>query len=144
MTVGPKKRCCKDRRLAKGAFPGQLRCVPGYAFPLLSPAVRLGSSDQIIPAAACLARRRGAYWMKAEDFSRLERPRQPMPDFIIKALRRRGRLRAYRNRPAYQQNDSLAWINKAKRAETKDRRPAEMLEDLTRGDRYMGMPYNPK
>ncbi len=82
--------------------------------------------------------------MKAEDFSRLERPRQPMPDFIIKALRRRGLLRAYRNRPAYQQNDSLAWINRAKRAETKDRRLAEMLEDLTRGDRYMGMPYNPK
>jgi uncharacterized protein YdeI (YjbR/CyaY-like superfamily) len=67
-----------------------------------------------------------------------------MPDFILKALRKRGPLRAYRRRPAYQQNDYLAWIDRAKRAETKDRRLAEMLEDLTLGDRYMGIPYNPK
>lgn len=74
--------------------------------------------------------------------SRLKRPIQPMPDFVIKALRKQGLLRAYRSRPAYQQNDYLAWITRAKRQETKDRRLGQMLDDLTRGDRYMGMPYH--
>jgi hypothetical protein len=82
--------------------------------------------------------------MKPIEFSRLKRPRQPMPDFILKSLRKCGLLRVYKRRPAYQQDDYLAWIDRAKRSETKDWRLAEMLEDLTLGGRYMGMPYNPK
>jgi hypothetical protein len=78
--------------------------------------------------------------MKPIEFSRLKRPRQPMPNFILKALRKRGLLRAYRRRPAYRQNDYLAWIDRAKRAETIDRRLAEMLEDLTRGTDTWGCP----
>ena len=40
---------------------------------------------------------------------------------------------AYRGRPAYQQNDYLAWIARAKRPETKEKRLAQMLEELERG-----------
>lgn len=80
--------------------------------------------------------------MKAGDSSRLKRRRQPMRELVLKALRNQGLLRGYWSRPAYQQNDYLAWINRAKRPETKGRRLGQMLEDLTRGDRYMGMPYH--
>ena len=46
---------------------------------------------------------------------------------------------AYRSRPAYQQNDYLSWINRAKLEETRQRRLGQMLAELTRGDRYMKM-----
>ncbi len=47
----------------------------------------------------------------------------------------------YRARPPYQQNDYLGWINRAKRDETKQRRLAQMVDELRHGDRYMNMPY---
>ncbi len=73
--------------------------------------------------------------------SRAKRVPQPMPPFIRKVLEERNLLAAYRARPAYQQNDYLAWINRAKRKETKYKRLAQMLFELQRGDRYMNMPY---
>ncbi|MGB7537944.1 MAG: YdeI/OmpD-associated family protein [Anaerolineales bacterium] len=75
------------------------------------------------------------------DFSRLTRAIQKMPACVRQALTKAGLTAAYRARPAYQQNDYLSWINRAKRPETKQNRLAVMLEDLRRGDRYMGMPY---
>ncbi len=47
----------------------------------------------------------------------------------------------YRARPPYQQNDYLGWINRAKRDETKQRRLAQMVDELRHRDRYMNMPY---
>lgn len=74
-----------------------------------------------------------------KDFSRLKRPRQPMPAEVRQALVERGLLQAYRDRPAYQQNDYLGWINRAKRDETKAKRLAQMLDELERGGVYMNM-----
>ena len=50
---------------------------------------------------------------------------------------------AFRTRPAYQQNDYLGWINRAKRPETKERRLRQMLSELERGDVYMKMDWRP-
>ena len=37
---------------------------------------------------------------------------------------------AYRARPPYQQNDYIGWISRAKKDETKQKRLAQMLENL--------------
>ncbi len=82
--------------------------------------------------------------MSEPDFSKLTRPRYPMPDFVEEALLQRGLMDAYRARPAYQQNDYLGWIGRAKRPATVDKRLAQMLDELEAGDRYMKMAYHPK
>jgi uncharacterized protein YdeI (YjbR/CyaY-like superfamily) len=82
--------------------------------------------------------------MSASDFSNLARPIQPMPEIVKTALEKRGLMEAYRSRPAYQQNDYLGWINRAKRPETKQKRLEQMLDELARGDVYMKMDYRPK
>ena len=82
--------------------------------------------------------------MKAPDFSTLSRPVHTMPDFVMKALVERGLLEAYRSRPPYQQNDYVGWINRAKRPDTKQRRLAQMLDELERGGVYMKMRHTPK
>ena len=64
-----------------------------------------------------------------------------MPDFMEAALRERGLMEAYQARPPYQRNDYIIWITSAKREETRDKRLAQMLEELARGDRYMHMAY---
>lgn len=72
---------------------------------------------------------------------RLTRPIQPMPEDIARRLDA-ARLRdAYEARPPYQRNDYLGWIARAKRPETRDRRIAQMLEELAAGDRYMKMAW---
>ena len=73
--------------------------------------------------------------------STLKRPKQPMPAFVRTALTQRRLLAAYRARPAYQQNDYLRWIEQAVRQETKDKRLAQMLEELARGGVYMKMAH---
>jgi uncharacterized protein YdeI (YjbR/CyaY-like superfamily) len=67
-----------------------------------------------------------------------------MPAFIRKALTENGVMKAYRLRPAYQQNDYLGWITRAKLEPTRQRRLAQMLDELARGDRYMKMAYRPR
>ena len=67
-----------------------------------------------------------------------------MPAFIRKALVDAGLLDAYRERPPYQRNDYIGWITRAKRDETRQKRLTQMLEELTRGDRYMKMAYRGK
>jgi uncharacterized protein YdeI (YjbR/CyaY-like superfamily) len=76
------------------------------------------------------------------DFSRLTRAIQKMPADVRQALAKAKLTGAYRARPAYQQNDYLSWINRAKRPETKQKRLGVMIEDLRRGGRYMGMRYD--
>ena len=82
--------------------------------------------------------------MSEDKFRNLKRPRYPMPDFVRKALLERDLMDAYRARPAYQQNDYIGWITRAKRAETVQKRLAQMLEELERGDKYMKMDYRPR
>ncbi len=74
----------------------------------------------------------------------LKRPLNPMPEFVERALLERGLMEAYRQRPPYQRNDYLGWIDRAKREPTKRRRLAQMLDELEQGDRYMKMAWHPR
>lgn len=76
--------------------------------------------------------------------SRLRRPLQRMPAFVRRALEEQGLLPRYRERPAYQRNDYLAWIGGAKRSETRQKRLAQMLTELAGGSRYMNMAWRPR
>lgn len=73
----------------------------------------------------------------------LKRPREPMPGFVKTELEKRGLIAVYNDRPAYQRNDYLWWINDAKRGETKRRRLAKMIQELEAGQGYMGMEWSP-
>jgi hypothetical protein len=82
--------------------------------------------------------------MGKQDFSRLGRLCHEMPDFVRKALLEYGLMEAYRSRPPYQQNDYTGWIIGAKRQTTKEKRLAQMLTELERGDKFMNMDYRTK
>lgn len=75
------------------------------------------------------------------DFSNLKRTRYPMPDFVKRTLEERGLMDAYNERPAYQQNDYIGWIERAKRRETKEKRLHQMLYELDVGGVYMNMKH---
>jgi uncharacterized protein YdeI (YjbR/CyaY-like superfamily) len=77
------------------------------------------------------------------DFSNLERPLQPMPDEVRQALEERDLVANFKERPAYQQNDYLSWINRAKRQATKEKRLNQMLDELEQGGIYMNMDHPP-
>ncbi len=64
-----------------------------------------------------------------------------MPDFVKQALEERGLMAAYKERPAYQQNDYVGWISRAKRQETKEKRLLQMLNELDAGGVYMNMKH---
>jgi hypothetical protein len=72
----------------------------------------------------------------------LTRLLQPMPGFVRGAIQERGLLDKYDERPAYQRNDYLLWINEATREETKKKRLEQMLDELERGGVYMRMKWN--
>ena len=74
----------------------------------------------------------------------LKRERYPMPDFVREALEESGLMDAYRSRPDYQQNDYIGWITRSKRKQTKEKRLAQMLMELTKGDVYMKMDWKRK
>jgi hypothetical protein len=82
--------------------------------------------------------------MDTVKMTRQKRPRYPMPAFGRDALLQRGSMETYRSRPAYQQNDYVGWITRAKRKETQEKRVAQMLNELERGDKYMNMAYRQK
>ena len=67
-----------------------------------------------------------------------------MPAFVRQALLQHGLIQAYRNRPPYHQNDYVGWVTRAKQKATQEKRLAQMLDELARGDRYMNMIYRPK
>lgn len=74
----------------------------------------------------------------------LQRPRHPMPSDIEERLASCDLREAYDARPAYQRNDYLGWIERAKRPETREKRLSQMLSELEAGDRYMNMAWRPR
>jgi len=46
---------------------------------------------------------------------------------------------AYHARPAYQRNDYIGWVTRAKREAMKQKRLNQMLDELERGGVYMNM-----
>ena len=77
----------------------------------------------------------------AADFSKLQRERHPMPSFVKAALEDHELMQDYLERPAYQQNDYIGWINQAKQDTTKQKRLNQMLDELKQGGVYMKMPH---
>lgn len=73
----------------------------------------------------------------------LKRSKQPMPDFVKRAIEEHNLMTEYECRPPYQQNDYIGWINQAKRQETKEKRLQQMLEELDKGGVYMNMEHPP-
>jgi uncharacterized protein YdeI (YjbR/CyaY-like superfamily) len=67
-----------------------------------------------------------------------------MPAFVRTALVKSRLMRAYGLRPAYQRNDYLGWIARAKLPQTRQRRLQQMLDELMRGGVYMRMKWNTK
>jgi len=72
----------------------------------------------------------------------LKRALNEMPDDIASRLESDGLLAAYRARPAYQQNDYLGWIGRAKRPDTRTKRLDQMLAELRLGGVYMKMKWS--
>ncbi len=66
-----------------------------------------------------------------------------MPPDVETALANRGLTEAYHARPPYQQNDYIGWITGAKRAETRQKRMDQMLDELAQGGVYMKMAHRP-
>ena len=79
---------------------------------------------------------------KSPSDENLTRKRQPMPDFVRDAIRKRKLSEKYKGRPAYQRNDYLMWIGETKRDATRQKRLAQMLDELESGGVYMRMKWN--
>jgi hypothetical protein len=73
----------------------------------------------------------------------LKRPLHRMPPDVELALADRDLMGAYRGRPAYQRNDYIGWIERAKREETRAKRLGQMLAELEGGTLYMNMRWHP-
>ena len=76
------------------------------------------------------------------DTSRLKRDVHEMPHDVRVALTTRKVMDAYRQRPAYQQNDYIGWITRAKLPATRQKRLEQMLAELESGGVYMHMKWN--
>jgi len=76
------------------------------------------------------------------DYSNLKRILHAMPDTIRLALEDQGVMQAYKERPAYQQNDYIGWIERAKLKQTKEKRLAQMIAELKIGGVYMKMKHS--
>ena len=66
------------------------------------------------------------------------REQHTMPKDVAAALKSSGLRADYNARPAYQRNDYIGWINRAKTSETRIKRLEQMLTELAQGGIYMG------
>lgn len=65
-----------------------------------------------------------------------------MPEDVLSGLKAENLLEAYQARPAYQQNDYIGWITRAKQPATRQKRIKQLLSELKSGDKYMKMDYS--
>ena len=66
-----------------------------------------------------------------------------MPKDVEERLLSHGVMEDYLQRPAYQRNDYIGWIERAKKEETRNKRIVQMLEELKVGGVYMKMKHAP-
>jgi uncharacterized protein YdeI (YjbR/CyaY-like superfamily) len=78
-----------------------------------------------------------------KDYSKLKRKLYPMPNYFKQTLEERGLVEEFFNRPPYQQNDYISWIERSKRQETIEKRLSQMLDELETGGVYMKMNHPP-
>lgn len=81
------------------------------------------------------------YTINQSKTDHLSRPLNPIPDYVKNALDERDLWDAFHSRPAYQQNDYIGWITRAKRPDTVQKRLDQMLAELERGGVYMKMAH---
>lgn len=81
--------------------------------------------------------------MDPTDYEGLRRPIHPIPEFVERALQDNGLEKEFSERPAYQRNDYIGWIRRAKREATRLKRLNQMLDELRRGGVYMNMDHPP-
>lgn len=72
----------------------------------------------------------------------LKRALHKMPDYVSQALKEYKLVEKYNSRPAYQKNDYIWRIIRAKREETRQKRLNQMIDELQKWDAYMKMSYN--
>ena len=72
-------------------------------------------------------------------FKNLKKPRYPISSFVRQALFENDLMEKYKQRPAYQQNDYIGWINQAVQQKTKEKRLNKMLDELRDGHLHMKM-----
>ncbi len=75
------------------------------------------------------------------DYSRLKRKLNALPEPLQTTMQEHGVLDDFYQRPAYQQNDYIAWIERAKKPETREKRIQQMLDELEQGGVYMKMKH---
>lgn len=80
-------------------------------------------------------------YISETEAKKLKRPVNPMPEDIEKTLKKRNLITAYKRRPAYQKNDYIGWITKAKTKVTRNKRVRQMLGELAIGSKYMKMDW---
>lgn len=66
-----------------------------------------------------------------------------MPGFVRSALTKHDLMDAFRARPDYQQNEYLGWLGKAVTDAEKKKRAAQLVDELTKGDAFLGKPWAP-
>jgi len=76
-------------------------------------------------------------------FGKTQKTPQPMPGFVKAALVKAKLMDAYRARPEYQRNDYLTWIGRAIGTDAKQKCVTQMVEELGKGDVYMGAEWHP-
>lgn len=76
-------------------------------------------------------------------FARGNRGRKPIPGFVKTALAKHKLDEAFRARPDYQRDDYLTWLDGARLPEQRQQRLTQFLEELGKGDVFMGQPWSP-
>lgn len=82
-------------------------------------------------------------YIPKKEANNLKRDIYPLPSFIEEALKKNGLVNQYKSRPAYQKNDYIGWITRAKTQKTKNKRLNQMLDELRKGNKYMKMDWKP-
>ncbi len=72
----------------------------------------------------------------------LKKPVLKLSDRIKNRLLTENVLKEYEERPFYQRNDYIHWIESAKREETFEKRIQQMIDELKDGNTYMKMEYS--
>jgi uncharacterized protein YdeI (YjbR/CyaY-like superfamily) len=80
-------------------------------------------------------------YISPDERANLTRDIHRMPEYVQQALVDRKLEDAYRDRPAYQKNDYIGWIEEAKTDATRHKRLEQMLDELRAGDKYMKMKH---
>ena len=76
-------------------------------------------------------------------FDRGSRGRKPIPGFVRTALAKHKLDEAFFARPEYQRNDYVTWLESAKLSEQRQQRLTQFLDELGKGNVYMGEPWSP-